>query len=57
MQQKVVGIIEKKNNRWAAGHLKLFPDKNKDFALFSPNDSRLPRMKINMNECPPGISQ
>ena len=29
----VVGIIEKKHNRMAAGHLKLFPDKNKDYFL------------------------
>ena len=48
----VVGIIEKKHNRMAAGHLKLFPDKNKDWALFSPNDSRLPRIKVKINECP-----
>jgi exoribonuclease R len=48
----VVGIIEKKNNRYSAGHLKLFPDKNKDWAQFSPNDSRIPRMRIKMKHCP-----
>jgi len=48
----VVTIIEMKHNRLAAGHLKLFPDKSKEFALFSPNDSRLPRIKIKLNECP-----
>lgn len=51
----VVGILEKKNNRLAAGHLKLFPDKNKEYALFSPNDSRLPRIKIKLIDCPPGL--
>ena len=51
---KVVGIIEKKNSRCAAGHLKLFPDKSKEWVLFSPNDSRLPRMKIKLSQCPPG---
>ena len=49
----VVGIVEKKNNRWAAGHLKLFPDKNKEWVLFSPNDSRMPRIKIKLAHCPP----
>ncbi|RNA34144.1 DIS3-like exonuclease 2 isoform X1 [Brachionus plicatilis] len=53
----VVGIIEKKNNRWAVGHLKLFQDKNKEFALFSPNDSRIPRMKIKLDECPSDFYQ
>ena len=51
----VVGILEKKNNRFAAGHLKLFQDKNKEYALFSPNDSRLPRIKIKLTDCPPGL--
>ena len=51
----VVGIVEKKHNRLAAGHLKLFPDKSKDWVLFSPNDSRLPRIKIKLSECPLGI--
>ena len=50
-----MAIVEKKNSRWAAGHLKLFPDKNKEWALFSPNDSRLPRMKVRMNQCPPDL--
>ncbi len=48
----VVGIIEKKNNRYSAGHLKLFPDKNKEWVQFSPNDSRIPRMRIKMKQCP-----
>lgn len=47
--------MEKKNSRYAAGHLRLFPDKNRDFALFSPNDSRIPRMRVKMSDCPPGI--
>ena len=48
-----MSLIEKKNSRGAAGHLKLFPDKNKEWVLFSPNDSRIPRMKIKIKECPP----
>jgi hypothetical protein len=51
---KVVAILEKKNNRMAAGHLKLFADKNKEHALFCPNDYRMPRIKIKMTDCPPG---
>lgn len=53
----VVGIIEKKNNRWAVGHLKLFQDRNREFALFSPNDSRIPRMKIRLEQCPSDFYQ
>lgn len=48
----IVAIIEKKHNRLAAGHLKLFPDRSKEWVLFSPNDSRLPRIKVKLNECP-----
>ena len=48
----VVGLLDKKNTRYAAGHLKLFADKNTNWALFSPNDSRVPRMRIKMSECP-----
>jgi DIS3-like exonuclease 2 len=52
-QARVVNIIEQRNKRLAVGHLKLFSDKNKDYALFSPNDSRMPRIKVRINDCPP----
>jgi hypothetical protein len=69
-----VGIIEKKNSRFAAGYLRLFGNannnnnnpngnrnrngnkNNQDWALFSPKDSRLPRIKIKISECPPGMT-
>ena len=50
---KVVSILEKKNSRCTVGYLKLFPDKNPNYALFSPIDNRFPRMKIAKNHCPP----
>lgn len=49
----VVSISEFKHNRMGAGMLKLFGDGNPNFALFSPSDYRLPRMKIPMRMCPP----
>lgn len=49
---KVVHILERKHSRFAAGHLKLLPDKNFKWALFSPNDSRVPRILIPMSDCP-----
>ncbi|KAK6965281.1 DIS3-like exonuclease 2 [Biomphalaria glabrata] len=49
---RVVYIYEKKNSRAASGRLKLMQDKNKRFALFSPSDSRIPRIIIPMSECP-----
>ncbi|XP_076061919.1 uncharacterized protein LOC143037493 isoform X9 [Oratosquilla oratoria] len=48
----VVYILERKHTRLGAGQLKLFADKNPNFALFSPTDYRLPRMKIPMIQCP-----
>ena len=50
---KVVSILEKKNSRCTVGYLKLFQDKNPNFALFSPIDNRFPRLKIAKNHCPP----
>ena len=50
---KVVGILKKKTYEAATGILKLFQDKNKNYALFSPTDTRFPRMKIKMWQCPP----
>lgn len=53
---KVVHILEKKHTRVATGHLKPFPHP-KDFpdGCFSPSDSRLPRIRIPREKCPPGF--
>lgn len=53
---KVVYIIEKKHSRVASGHLKPFPHP-KEFpdGCFSPIDSRLPRIRIPRESCPPGF--
>lgn len=50
---RVVSILERKHTRRSVGYLKIFPDKNPNFALFSPTDSRVPRMKIPRANCPP----
>ncbi|XP_048739214.2 DIS3-like exonuclease 2 isoform X2 [Ostrea edulis] len=49
---KVVAIIEKRNNRACTGNISLMTDKNKNWAFFKPIDSRMPRMRIPMAECP-----
>ena len=53
---KVVYIIEKKHSRVASGHLKPFqhPKECPD-GLFSPVDTRLPRIRIPRENCPPGF--
>lgn len=53
----VVYIIEKKHSRATGGHLKPFNTKNKEAAdgLFTPTDSRLPRIRIPHDDCPPGF--
>ncbi|CAL1301213.1 unnamed protein product [Larinioides sclopetarius] len=51
----VVHVLERKHSRIAAGHLKLCPDKNRNWALFSPNDSRVPRIMVPMSDCPPNF--
>ena len=33
----------------------MFPDKNPNYALFKPLDSKVPRMKIPRNQCPPNF--
>ena len=53
---KVVHIIEKKHSRVASGHLKPLPHpKECPDGLFSPIDSRLPRIRIPRENCPPGF--
>ena len=51
---KVVGIIEKVHPRKAMGYAKTY---NKNFALFSPLDSRVPRMLIPIKELPKGFAE
>ncbi|XP_051733091.1 DIS3-like exonuclease 2 isoform X1 [Ctenopharyngodon idella] len=47
---KVVFIAEKKHSRAASGFLKFFPNKN--FAMFSPVDHRVPRVNVPLADCP-----
>jgi len=44
--------MEQRNTRLGAGTLKPFADNNPNFVLFSPNDSRIPRMKIPSSQIP-----
>lgn len=53
---KVVAVIQQKHSRCAAGHMKPIGDKNSTFALFSPIDSRVPRILIPLSECPANFS-
>jgi hypothetical protein len=57
---KIVHVLEKKHTRYTAGQLKLL-DKNgglyKNKACLSPKDSRLPRLLIDLNECPSDFKQ
>ncbi|XP_028393112.1 DIS3-like exonuclease 2 [Dendronephthya gigantea] len=52
---KVVYIIEKKHTRIACGYLRPMKDPNDTDGLFSPTDSRVPRIRIAHNDCPPGF--
>ena len=52
---KVVSIKELKHSRLAAGFLKPMSDGNPNFLLFSPTDSRVPRLKIPMSQAPPNF--
>ena len=50
---RVVAIIEAIHSRKAGGRLTHMKEKNQNWALFIPNDSRMPRMRIAMKSCPP----
>ncbi|KAJ1358732.1 hypothetical protein KIN20_017233 [Parelaphostrongylus tenuis] len=52
---EVVYISEMKNCRAAMGQLKMMTDGNRNWALFSPTDSRMPRMMIPADQLPPGF--
>ncbi|XP_058611115.1 DIS3-like exonuclease 2 isoform X1 [Onychostoma macrolepis] len=47
---KVVFIFEQKHSRAASGFLKCLPNKN--FAMFSPVDHRIPRVNVPLADCP-----
>uniref|UniRef100_A0A9J7Y9V3 RNB domain-containing protein n=1 Tax=Cyprinus carpio carpio TaxID=630221 RepID=A0A9J7Y9V3_CYPCA len=47
---KVVIIFEQKHSRAASGFLKFLPNKN--FAMFSPVDHRIPRVNVPLVDCP-----
>lgn len=49
---KVVAVIEQKHSRTVSGYLKPMGDRNPNFALFAPVDSRVSRIIIPMAECP-----
>ncbi|VDM70642.1 unnamed protein product, partial [Strongylus vulgaris] len=49
---EVVGILEKKNSRLATGKLELASSTQRQWAKFSPSDSRIPRMMINASQLP-----
>ncbi|XP_033895568.2 DIS3-like exonuclease 2 [Acipenser ruthenus] len=51
---KVVCIAEKKHSRAVTGFLKLLPDK--EFAMFSPVDHRVPRVNVPLQDCPENFS-
>uniref|UniRef100_A0A158R444 RNB domain-containing protein n=1 Tax=Syphacia muris TaxID=451379 RepID=A0A158R444_9BILA len=52
---EVVFVSEHKNSRAAVGMLKVMADGNRKWALFSPNDPRIPRMMIPAEETPLGF--
>ncbi|XP_022341757.2 DIS3-like exonuclease 2 isoform X1 [Crassostrea virginica] len=54
---RVVAILEKRNNRACTGNISLMTDKNPNWAFFKPVDSRMPRMRIPMSECPKDFFQ
>ena len=50
---RVVAITEAIHSRIAGGRLTHMKERNQNWALFIPNDSRMPRMRIAMKSCPP----
>ncbi|KIH54145.1 RNB-like protein, partial [Ancylostoma duodenale] len=49
---EVVAIVEKKNSRLATGKLELASSTQRQWAKFSPTDSRIPRMMIDASQLP-----
>ncbi|XP_053204066.1 DIS3-like exonuclease 2 [Panonychus citri] len=50
---QVKAIMSEVHSRFAGGKLKLAKDRNTNWALFCPTDSKVPRMLIPMDQCPP----
>eukprot|EP00095_Tigriopus_kingsejongensis_P008219 maker-scaffold604_size126151-snap-gene-0.28 protein:Tk08219 transcript:maker-scaffold604_size126151-snap-gene-0.28-mRNA-1 annotation:"dis3-like exonuclease 2 isoform x2" len=50
---EVLCILDPKHTRLAAGRLRKYNDHNPNYALFAPEDSRVPRMKVARADCPP----
>ena len=50
----IVGILEKKHPRKAMGYAKVY---NRNYALFSPLDSRVPRILIPLEQFPNGFAE
>ncbi|XP_052267477.1 DIS3-like exonuclease 2 isoform X2 [Dreissena polymorpha] len=49
---KVVAIIERKHSRACTGQIRPMQDKHCGRALFAPNDHRMPRIMIPIENCP-----
>ncbi|XP_052820767.1 DIS3-like exonuclease 2 [Mya arenaria] len=49
---KVVAIIEEKHSRACTGQIRPMLDKYCGYAMFAPNDHRMPRMMIPITDCP-----
>lgn len=54
---KVVYILEKKHPRVACGYLRPMTNQDDPDGLFSPTDSRLPRLRIPQDLCPSGFRE
>ncbi|XP_077535366.1 DIS3-like exonuclease 2 isoform X2 [Haemaphysalis longicornis] len=52
---QVVHVVEARNSRVTAGCLRLLQDRNPNWVLFSPRDSRFPRLMVPAHECPPAF--
>jgi hypothetical protein len=46
----VVGIIQKKNNRLAVGHLAEPKERSQNYIMFMPNDLCIPKIKIKLED-------
>lgn len=46
----VVGIIEKKNNRLAVGHLTESKERSQNYIIFMPNDLCIPKIRIKLED-------
>ncbi|CAF0883550.1 unnamed protein product [Didymodactylos carnosus] len=49
---KVICLLNRRHTMKAAGLLRKMPDNSPHYALFSPMDSRIPRLMIPMKQCP-----